>query len=177
MNGFVLMAYIRLTVLTTRLPSIKRLINRFESWSIVQSPIQRLLLSKTRQQSTVAILQKKLQKQRLLTMSNRNTNGSKAMIKKRNEHHGKFPSHWTKTKPEFWIRPIQERILKKPYTFLFQRLWWSRTKMVTRSQQKIGPLMGRTSWIKRGKSSALASRLPKLVTTRSNTIPSCMNLF
>ncbi len=46
-----------------------------------------------------------------------------------------------------------------------------------RSQQKIGPLMGRTSWIKRGKSSALASRLPKLVTTRSNTTPSCMNLF
>lgn len=64
----------------------------------------------------------KLQKQRLLTMSNRNTNGSKAMIKKRNEHHGKFPSHWTKTKPEFWIRPIQERILKKPYIFVPETL-------------------------------------------------------
>ena len=123
MNGFVPMAYIRITVLTTRLPSIKRLINRFESSSIVQSPIQRLLLSKTRQQSTVAILQKKPQKQRLPTMNNQNTNDLKATIQKRNEHLGKFPLHWTKIKPEFWIRPTREQILKKPCTFLFQKLW------------------------------------------------------
>ncbi len=78
------------TCLTIRLPSIKQLINRFESSLIVQSPIQRLLLSKTRQQSTVAILQKKPQKQRLPTMNNQNTNDLKATIQKRNEHLGEI---------------------------------------------------------------------------------------
>lgn len=65
----------------------------------------------------------KPQKQRLPTMNNQNTNDLKATIQKRNEHLGKFPLHWTKIKPEFWIRPTREQILKKPCTFLFQKLW------------------------------------------------------